>query len=211
MTSLFEKITSPVMRDINVKWSDTQTVEQYPQKISDLYAGQPLTVIVKSTKPLNNVDVTGKLLNTPWEKSLNLTTSANTQTKNLDAVWARQKIADLMDKLRTGERDKEQVKPEVIKLGITHNIVSKYTSFIAVEEKRSRPADRVAKHNSVPNLMPKGSTMPAPKTATPATLLSLLGGFMILLSQLLKHGKEIRSRVVRLIALRKKTSTQTQV
>jgi len=196
MTSLFEKITSPIMRDINVDWSTAEKVEQYPQKVSDLYAGQPLTLVVKSTKPIDQVSVSGKLLNSPWEKSLNLSNNSTTKTDNLDAVWARQKVASLMDQLRSSESTLDKIKPEVIKLGITHSIVTKYTSFIAVEQKPSKPTSLVAKQKSVPNLMPKGSTMPAPQTATPATLLSLLGGLMILLANFMQFFKRKKANRV---------------
>ena len=84
-----------------------------------------------------------------------------------------------MDKYRTAELSKEQVKPEVTKLGVAHQILTQFTAFVAVEQKASRPEHLKAKHKTSANLMPKGSTMRAPNTATPATLFSIIGLLMI--------------------------------
>lgn len=186
MATLFEKITSPVMRDIAITWPETQSVEVYPSKLPDLYRGQPLTVIVKSDAPITKAEINGQLVNTPWQQSLNLKNENKKQTENLDTVWARQKVAALMDELRAGFRTNEQTKADVVKLGVEHMIVTKYTAFIAIETKPSKPVDKVAKDKAISNLMPKGNTMPAPQTATPSTLLMLLGLFLVLLSLTMK-------------------------
>jgi len=192
MAALFEKITSPVMRDLEVSFPQTSSVEIYPSVVPDLYKGQPLTLIVKSDKPITQANIEGQLVNTPWKQTLNLTSRNRQNTDNLDTVWARQKVAALMDQLRTGERNHQDTKSDVVSLGIEHNIVTKYTSFIAIEQTVSRPAEVKAKQQNVPNLIPKGNTMPAPATATPATLLSLLGAFLILLSAIGKRINALR-------------------
>ena len=195
MEGLFKKINSPVMRDIKITWPETSNTEMYPNNVADLYAGQPLTVIVKSTTPISKAEISGQLVNTPWQQSLSLESENKQQTENLDTVWARQKIASLMDKIRTGEVSEEKTKPSVVKLGIDHSIVTKYTSFIAIEETPSKPKEEIAKDKQVPNLMPKGNTMPAPQTATPSTLLMLLGLMMILFSSLMKRLQRARQLI----------------
>lgn len=184
---LFEKITNPIMRDVKIAWPTD--VEQYPQRIPDLYLGQPLTVIVKSSSAIKQADIEGHLLNTAWQQTVALvnnkqaeTTTLDKRAENLDTLWARKKIAQLMDQLAIGQRTLEEVKPIVTALGITHRIVTKYTSFIAIEQTPSKPIEATSTHKNVPNLMPKGSTMPAPQTATPAGLLTLCGGLLMLIS-----------------------------
>jgi len=180
MATLFEKITKPILRDIKINWPTD--VEQYPERLPDLYAGEPLTVLVKSSALINKVDATGSMLNTPWAQSLSMNNSQHLNTDNLDTVWARQKIANLMNKLHTGEQSQAQVKPLITKLGVAHHILTKFTAFVAVEQTPSKPEFEKSKHHNVPNLMPKGSTMPIPQTATPAALLSILGTLMMLVS-----------------------------
>ena len=185
MDLLFKKITHPVLRDIKIDWS--QKVEQYPQRIPDLYAGEPLTVLVRSDKALANINITGEMLQTPWNQKLKLNNSGSNNTDNIDAIWAREKVSDLMDKFITNQITEEQAKPLIVDLGIEHNIVTQFTSFVAVDNTPAKPVDSLTKHKSVPNLMSKGNTMAIPQTATPATLFSLLGLLMILLSTLIKR------------------------
>lgn len=179
MQGLFEKITSPMMRNIEIDWG--KKVEQYPANIPDLYKGEPVMVVVKSDSFPSSVDLSGDMLSVPWRQKMMLSKQAETNVDHIGTIWARRKIASLMDRWTMGELSEAQIKPQIITLGIAHNIVSKFTSFVAVEEKISRPEGESASNQSVANRMPKGSAMPTPQTATPATLLSLLGLLMILL------------------------------
>lgn len=185
MADLFTKITKPILKDLKIDWPSD--VEQYPSRLPDLYAGEPVTILVKSKVAINAANVQGSMLNTPWLQKLNIASGTNKQSNNLDTVWAREKVADLMDKYRTADLTKEQVKPEVIKLGVTHQILTLFTAFVAVEQKPSKPEHLKAKQTAVKNLMPKGSAMRAPNTATPAALFSLLGAIMIVLGGVLRR------------------------
>lgn len=209
---LFEKITRPVMRNIEVIWPKSmgQTLEQYPARIPDLYAGEPLTLLVKSSQPIDKLTALGEMLGMPWQQSVSLgipgtqipsVETASTKTsnaENIDTVWARQKIESLMDKLVTNELSQEQAKPQIINLGIAHNIVTKFTSFIAVEKSPSKPLSDTAKHKNIPNLMPKGNTMPIPQTATPAMLFSVTGLLLILLGLLVLYSARLKSSLNKL-------------
>ena len=183
MTELFKRITHPVMRDLKIDWRQSN-VEQYPAIISDLYAGEPLIVLVKSAKPIRRVETSGKLAGTPWKQNIKLGNQQAGKAQNLDTIWARQKIASLMDKLVTNERPREEVKPLIIELGIAHSIVTKFTSFVAVEQEVNKPDHLKSKQKNTANLMPNGSTMPIPQTGTASNLLALIG-FMMLLFGLL--------------------------
>jgi len=185
MGQLFKRITHPVLRDIKIDWQQ-QSIEQYPSRLPDLYAGEPLSVLVKSSRPLRNIKASGTMLNTPWEKTIKNRKSQST-ANNLNTVWARDKIASLMDKLITGEASRADLKPQIIELGIKHHIVTKFTSFVAVEQQVSKPANTKAKHKNIPNLMPKGSTMPVPQTATPTDLFAILGGVFMLIGVLIRR------------------------
>jgi Ca-activated chloride channel family protein len=186
MAELFAKITKPVLRDVVIDWPTE--VEQYPARIPDLYAGEPLNIMVRSSKPIDTVKVSGTMLNTPWAQTLNIAQNGRQQANNLDTVWARQKVGKLMDQYHTGELSQDQIKPQVVKLGIDHHILTKFTAFVAIEATPSKPLEMNAKQKSVTNLMPKGSAMPTPNTSTSSALLCLLGALLILLSTAIKRG-----------------------
>ena len=51
-------------------------------------------------------------------------------------LWARKKINRLMDDWYLGDK---KVKDDIIKISIDHNLMSKFTSFVAVEDKIVNP------------------------------------------------------------------------
>ena len=194
MDEFLHKITRPVLRDVKIDLPPD--AEFYPPFIPDLYAAEPVVVLTKSKQSLNKINISGTLLGNQWQRSLRHTTDNNaTQSAdNLDALWARNKIEFLMDKMITGELNEEQAKPLITSLGVTHQLLTRFTSFVAVEKNPSRPPELTAKHKNIANLMPAGSTMAAPQTATPAMLLALVGALMLLL------GLAIRSKNYRTVA-----------
>lgn len=80
-----------------------------------------------------------------------------------------------MDQLVYEDVPPAQVQQQVTELGLRHRLLTKFTSFVAVENVISRPEHTQAKHQQVPNLMPSGSNMVMPQTATMAELLLWLG------------------------------------
>ena len=198
MSALFHKITRPVARDLIVSYPDTEskgiTVEQFPKKIPDIYAGEPLLIFAKSNKAVDKIEISGQLLGKTWKRTLMADVKKANNAENLDAIWARRKVDHLMDNLVIGAISEELAKPEIIQLGIEHHLMTKYTSFVAVEKHQSKPDHLVAKNKNIANLMPKGSTMIAPQTATPADLLAILGALLMLLSLTIRQT--MRTRIV---------------
>ena len=124
------------------------------------------------------------MLDEQWKTTLGRGNSKKSPNVRLDIVWARNKIADLMDQIifsnqPQGSPETQRIEKEILGLGLRHQLLTKFTSFVAVEEQVVRPRSQNAKHNQVPNLMPKGSTMPMPQTATIADLLLWLGLLLI--------------------------------
>ena len=72
---------------------------------------------------------------------------------------------------------------------LTHHLVSKYTSLVAVDKTPVRPVDKSLNSEQVPNLLPYGQSMNAilgfPATATAAPLLRLIGMLSLLMALLL--------------------------
>ncbi|MCK5360067.1 MAG: marine proteobacterial sortase target protein, partial [Gammaproteobacteria bacterium] len=79
------------------------------------------------------------------------------------------------------------IKPEVIKLALKHDLLTRYTSFVAVDKTPVKPENEEAVDKHTPNLMPKGNTMALsfPATATTASLSFYLGLLFLFVSLLL--------------------------
>ncbi len=166
MLALFNKLDSPVMSNISLNWSDKTTVEVYPKKIPDLYLGEPLLISASMENTSDAVVIKGEVGGKRWEKSLQLNRTA--QQRGVATLWARQKISALLDERISG-RSESDVRKDVLPVALAHQLVSPYTSFVAVDDTPSRPVGADAVSKAVPNARPKGQGPQAyayPKTAT---------------------------------------------
>lgn len=162
MDSLFELINNPFMTDIKLEWS-VKNVEILPNNIPDLYQGTPLLITARWPKnefnnnSLLNVKVSGILPLEKWESNLQL--HKVSKTNGISTWWAREKIKELQFiKLKiTDKSEKEALKSEITHLGLKHNLVTPYTSFIAVEEIISRSEEDQLAKKGIRNLIPNGT------------------------------------------------------
>ncbi|WP_455201996.1 marine proteobacterial sortase target protein [Kaarinaea lacus] len=156
MQDLFSKLETPVLTDLQVSFPDNVEMEIWPNRIPDLYLGEPLVIVAKTANFNGDIKISGQRINTTWEVDLPLV--GGQQNNGVAPLWARAKIKALMDSLIDGAR-KEDVKNEVIKVALQHHLVSKYTSLVAVEKTPSRPMWDSLDTRAVPNNLPHGSTM----------------------------------------------------
>jgi Ca-activated chloride channel family protein len=176
MGELLGKLESPVLHDIRVAWGDPRT-ESWPDRIPDLYLGEPILVVARLPQPGGEVVLSGRRDRDLWELRFGLVGGA--RGTGIDKLWARKKIAALMDGLAEGA-DADAVRREITELGLHHHLVSKYTSLVAVDVTPTAPAGTPSKPRPLPVNLPAGWSHervfgPLPGTATPAPLLRLLG------------------------------------
>jgi Ca-activated chloride channel homolog len=170
MQILFDKISRPLAVDLDVHWP--QGAEVYPARIPDLYSGQPVLVSVQlpefeSDRPIR---VAGKVSGKEWRRDLKLPAPSATPAEHsgVSTLWARQKIEMLLDQKILGKQEAE-VRAAVLPVALTHQLVSPYTSFVAVEQTVSRASQEGLLSKAVLNGKPKGQAPQPyayPKTAT---------------------------------------------
>ena len=133
MSHFMTKISQPALTNIALTLDNQihQHVEVYPKKIPDLYFGEPLQITLKSQFPITSVQLTAETVSTPFYQQLII--DDRQPSKGISSLWARRKIEDLVDSLIVGA-NKDQVKSQVIATSLNHQIISPYTSFIAVEK-----------------------------------------------------------------------------
>jgi len=189
MTALFSKLESPVMTDIDIVINDNIKAEILPKRIPDLYQGEPIILAIKSDEELNSINLTGKRALAPWSATLNLNPAKS--SPGIATFWARKKIAVLSDSLHEGA-DKEQVRSDIIDIALTHHLVSKHTSLVAVDKTPSRAQQtqlhRPLNRQALPVNLPHGQSAPASygqlaQTASAAEL-NLIFGFSLLMLSL---------------------------
>ena len=189
MDSLFRKLEHPQVTDIAVQWPSGVVVDSYPETIPDLYLGEPVTVKAGASgeyRARDAVKISGNSVTGAWSKSLVL--QSTQQSAGIGALWARSKIANLIDSERRGE-DPDKAREEIVETAIDHHLVSKYTSLVAVDKTPVRPPNDPLSSEQVPNLMPYGQSTNAifgfPPTATNAARLRMIGGAYLLAAFLL--------------------------
>ena len=195
MEKLFSRLSQTLVADFRVDWPTA--VETYPQQLPDLYPGEPLLIVARSDRSLadSTVTVSGRSAGEDWHRSLVFTTPAKDQPghRGVATLWARSRIASLLDEKILG-RDEAEVRAEVLPLALRHQLVSPYTSFVAVEQQPSRPENAELKKKPVPNLRPSGQSpqpFAYPRTATAGRLHLLYGTLMLGLALLLFGGRQL--------------------
>ena len=74
----------------------------------------------------------------------------------MSKLWARKKIASLMDSIVEGA-DRAEVRRQVIDVALAHHLVSKYTSLVAVDVTPTSPTGSPMTR-AVPTELPAGWT-----------------------------------------------------
>jgi Ca-activated chloride channel family protein len=184
MTALFVKLESPALTDIAIDWPDGADV--WPRIVPDLYAGEPVIVSAQfnANAGSGNIALSGRRADTVWGTLLPEAPTAS--EPGVAVLWARAKIGALMDAGRKGASE-DEVRSAVLDVALTHHLVSKYTSLVAVDVTPAKPAGIPAPASAIPGNIPEGLTGfdQLPRTATPAPLLLLAGALALLLAGVL--------------------------
>jgi len=190
MDRLFRKLEHPQVTNIDVQWPGGTLVDGYPAIVPDLYLGEPVSVRIKAStafRPGDTIRIVGDSVAGAWSADISLDVVA--QSRGVAALWARARIADLLDKERRGA-DVEETRSAIIETALKHHLVSKHTSLVAIDKTPVRLAGDPLLQEQLPNLMAHGQSSRAifgfPATATngPAQrmkgLLTLLAAMLIL-------------------------------
>jgi Ca-activated chloride channel family protein len=172
MSELFAKLDAPVMTSITVHSNDA-TAESWPERVPDLYRGEPLVVAMRVHDANAKITLHGSIGNDRWSKELTLPAAGTNE--GIARLWGREKIESLMDHIADGS-DPNGVEAAVIGVALQHHLVSQYTSLVAIDQtpqglNASCKAEPLPDANS-PDHDDAGTL---PQTATPAGLLLMIG------------------------------------
>jgi Ca-activated chloride channel family protein len=116
------------------------------------------------------------------------------------SLWARNRIGDLMDSRASGATE-ESIRSNVLALALQYQLVSNYTSLVAVDRTPARPDGEPLSSRRLPNTKPNGLDWPAegmPSTATPAELNFAIGALLLLAALAWHlHARRLQRRQVR--------------
>jgi Ca-activated chloride channel family protein len=126
-------IQSPVLTNVKVTFNGLSTYDVEPASIPDVLAERPVIIFGKwRGKPQGKIRLTGVNGNGTFTDSIDVA-AVQPQKSNeaLKYLWARHRITLLSDynKLRS---DDKRIK-EITELGLTYNLLTTYTSFVAID------------------------------------------------------------------------------
>jgi Ca-activated chloride channel homolog len=129
-----EYIQTPLLTDIQVRSVGFDTYDVHPGHLPDLMAQRPVILFGKWRGPVTGTfELQGKTGRGDYLTSLDVTGVQPDQgNRALQYLWARSRIAELSD--YGSHAVAEEKVGDITALGLKYNLLTQYTSFIAVRE-----------------------------------------------------------------------------
>lgn len=126
-------IQSPVLTNVKVTFNGLATYDVEPLSIPDVLAERPVIVFGKwRGKPQGTITFTGISGDGKYAETIDVSkTRPEKINASLKYLWARQRITLLSDYNKLRSNDK-RIK-EVTELGLNYNLLTAYTSFVAID------------------------------------------------------------------------------
>jgi Ca-activated chloride channel family protein len=132
MTRFQDKVSYPALLDVQVAWQGAESWDAYPAVLPDVYAGEPLELTTRLARQGKvTLNVSGKRNNQPVTMSVEIPKTDNSNP-TLRRIWARARVESLQDEHVHGG-DAEKIRQQIISLGLAHRLVTRHTSFVAVD------------------------------------------------------------------------------
>jgi Ca-activated chloride channel family protein len=177
-----EYVKSPVLTEVKVEPQGFEIYDVEPPAVPDLFADRPLVVFGKwRGKAEGTIRVTGVGGEGRYEKVFDVSeAAASEENRPLRYLWARARVARLSD---FGEMD-EAVRQTVTGIGLNYELLTAYTSFIAVHEV-VRNTEGAAQDVDQPLPMPEGvsdgavgNSVPEPELGVLVVIVLAMAGLM---------------------------------
>lgn len=127
-------VSTPVLTNIAVHFRGFNAYDIEPVNVPDLLAERPIVLFGKwKGSRTGSIEITGTSGGKKYSKTLKVS-PVSTSNKNLAIkyLWAREKIRFLDDYQQVSGSDND-IKEKVTALGLKYNLLTKYTSFIALD------------------------------------------------------------------------------
>ena len=142
--AFYLRVNAPVLTDISLAWSGVEGIELAPATIPDLLDRRPLMLTGKLTgAPSGSLTITGRTAAGPWRRTIRIPEDmAQIDNPALPVTWARARVdqfmlADPSAMTNNPDAASTATRAAILDLGLHFQIVTQFTSFIAVERERS--------------------------------------------------------------------------
>lgn len=123
---------SPLVQDIRV--SGLRAARETPLT---LFAGRPASLLLEGAP--QRIAIEGRTAAGPWREEI----SPAALRFPLGALWARERVAALEDRMALYPSEAEGLRPEILRVALAHGILSSMTAFVAVDRSVSAEGERI--------------------------------------------------------------------
>jgi Ca-activated chloride channel family protein len=156
MSAFMDKISYPLIKNLSVDFGTLNRYDIFPRITPNIYSGTQLVQLGRyRNKGTFDVTCTGTVGSKPITFGKALAFPATTTSPSVPRLWASAKIDYLLDEISIYGESKELV-DAVVALSIKYNILTPYTSSIAipttgVREDKRLPTVKALQLNNYPN------------------------------------------------------------
>lgn len=141
-------VENPLLTDIELEFDGFEAYDYFPRSYPDMFTERPVVICGKfKGEPGGKIKITGFDGKDELHVDLPLRKFGRTDTSNsLKYFWARKQLKEISD--YTTYDTYEENKEEVVKISTKYNILSEFTSFVAVDDeqrivKNEEPEDEI--------------------------------------------------------------------
>ncbi len=175
MDLLITRLEHPALTDLSANWPGP--AETYPSILPDLYLNEPLVVAARLDTLSKSMQLHGHQGGDQWLDQLDVANSR--EGAGIATLWARRKVESLMDDLAMGA-EPDLIRGSVLETALRFALVTRYTSFVAVDKTPVRPTDELLASQRLANAAPRAMNLP--QTATVSALHAVFGLLLLMLA-----------------------------
>lgn len=125
-------VESPLLTHIGLRGHDMEIYDMEPAEIPIMLAERPIIVFGKyrTQSERARLELTATAADGPYQVAMPLA-DAEKRAELLPILWARQRLTRLSDRVGS---DVESYREAIVTLGLKHSLLTRYTSFIAIDE-----------------------------------------------------------------------------
>jgi Ca-activated chloride channel family protein len=129
-------VENPLLTDIELEFEGFDAYDYFPRSYPDMFAERPVVICGKfKGEPNGQIKITGFDGKDELHVDLPLSKFGRTDTSNsLKYFWARKQLKKISDYTPYDEFEKR--KEEIVKISTKYNILSEFTSFVAVDDEQ---------------------------------------------------------------------------
>lgn len=128
-------ISTPLLTNIAITFTGFDAYDLWPATIPDIFTSRPVVIFGKYRGNANgNIVLNGTNGNGKFTHSIDISnTEASEGNAALKYLWAREQIRQIDDFAGGSEAIPEETRKQVTHLGLKYNLLTAYTSFIAID------------------------------------------------------------------------------